>query len=121
MVGLGPGRHFGEWWGSGIQRGYGLVKGEKRFSLFNVTRWVVSGAVPGEKQEVLPPCVGLVPILWTGNMDDLQPMEMIEALKMSGSHASPGFPDPEGIVIYHIPGQYLFKKTLKKDEGKSNG
>ncbi|HLE80817.1 MAG TPA: RNA ligase family protein, partial [Dehalococcoidia bacterium] len=33
---LGPGRHYGEWWGSGIQRGYGLK--EKRFSLFNVSR-----------------------------------------------------------------------------------
>src|SRR5262249_48952948 len=32
---LGLGLHFGEWWGSGIQRGYGLPKGEKRFSLFN--------------------------------------------------------------------------------------
>lgn len=25
---LGPGHHFGEWWGSGIQRGYGLPKRE---------------------------------------------------------------------------------------------
>lgn len=36
---LGQGHHYGEWWGSGIQRGYGLPKGEKRFSLFNVGRW----------------------------------------------------------------------------------
>ncbi len=35
LLKLGAGRHFGEWWGSGIQRGYGLQKGEKRFSLFN--------------------------------------------------------------------------------------
>src|SRR6266853_6537645 len=34
---LGPGRHYGEWWGCGIQRGYGLPKGEKRFSLFNTS------------------------------------------------------------------------------------
>ena len=34
---LGPGRHFGEWWGNGIQRGYG--KKEKIFSLFNTRRW----------------------------------------------------------------------------------
>jgi hypothetical protein len=34
---LGPGRHFGEWWGGGIQRKYGL--GAKRFSLFNVSRY----------------------------------------------------------------------------------
>src|SRR5512133_2019075 len=39
VLGLGPGRHYGEWWGSGIQRGYDLPKGEKRFSLFNVHRW----------------------------------------------------------------------------------
>ncbi len=34
---LGPGLHFGEWWGCGIQRGYDLS--ERRFSLFNVKRW----------------------------------------------------------------------------------
>jgi len=34
LLKLGPGRHFGEWWGQGIQRGYGLK--EKRLSLFNV-------------------------------------------------------------------------------------
>ena len=37
LAALGPGVHFGEWWGKGIQRGYGLD--EKRFSLFNVSRW----------------------------------------------------------------------------------
>jgi hypothetical protein len=34
---LGPGRHFGEWWGQKVQRTYGLT--EKRFSLFNVSRY----------------------------------------------------------------------------------
>lgn len=34
---LGVGRHFGEWWGAGIQRRYGLT--DKRFSLFNVSRY----------------------------------------------------------------------------------
>ncbi len=34
---LGPGMHYGEWWGQGIQRTYDW--GEKRFSLFNVRRW----------------------------------------------------------------------------------
>jgi hypothetical protein len=43
---LGIGRHFGEWWGSGIQRGYNLPKGEKRFSLFNVSRWALFGTEP---------------------------------------------------------------------------
>lgn len=39
LVALGPGRHFGEWWGSGIQRGYDCAPGERHFSLFNVARW----------------------------------------------------------------------------------
>lgn len=37
---LGTGYHFGEWWGSGIQRRYGLEGPDKRLSLFNVERWV---------------------------------------------------------------------------------
>lgn len=37
LMTLGPGTHFGEWWGHGIQRKYDLE--EKRFSLFNVARW----------------------------------------------------------------------------------
>ena len=45
---LGPGRHFGEWWGHGIQRNYGLK--EKRFSLFNVQRWALHGTEPKRTQ-----------------------------------------------------------------------
>ena len=37
LLSLGEGYHYGEWWGQGIQRGYGLT--EKRFSLFNTRRW----------------------------------------------------------------------------------
>ena len=37
LMTLGVGFHYGEWWGQGIQRGYGLK--EKRFSLFNTSRW----------------------------------------------------------------------------------
>jgi len=33
LLTLGEGYHYGEWWGQGIQRGYGLD--HKRFSLFN--------------------------------------------------------------------------------------
>ena len=32
LLTLGAGHHFGEWWGCGIQRNYGLT--DKRFSLF---------------------------------------------------------------------------------------
>lgn len=128
LMKLGPGRHFGEWWGSGVLRGYGLSKGEKRFSLFNVTRWCLFGDEPkmisineaGEerKQQTLPKCVGLVPILWEGLFDDLNVKQVMDDLLKNGSSVSPGFMRPEGIIIFHAFNSALFKKTFEKDEGK---
>ena len=123
---LGEGRHFGEWWGSGIQRGYGLSKGEKRFSLFNTTRWALYGTEPKkiptadpriEKyQEVLPECISLVPELYKGIFDTSKIDEVLEDLKVHGSYASPGFMNPEGIVVFHTAGNVGFKKTIKNDD-----
>lgn len=122
LLKLGPGQHFGEWWGSGIQRGYGLAKGEKRFSLFNVGRWCLYGQNPamnGQKvQEVLPPCVGLVPILYRGVFDTHVCDEVLANLQKTGSQASPGFMNPEGIVVFHVAGRVGFKKTLGGDGHK---
>ena len=56
LIKLGPGRHFGEWWGSGIQRGYGLSGGEKRFSLFNVSRWDEACRDPAKHPTPRPAC-----------------------------------------------------------------
>lgn len=126
LMKLGSGRHYGEWWGNGINRDYGLSNGEKRFSLFNITRWCLAGNIPQQIetgdpiiikfQDVLPSCVGLVPVLWEGNFDDLKISEILSTLKEKGSAASPGFMRPEGIVIYHTAKGVLFKKTLEKDE-----
>ena len=119
---LGPGRHFGEWWGSGIQRGYGLVKGEKRFSLFNVVRWCLHGETPqsitasGELQEVLPPCCSLVPVLYRGVFTSDACDQALEVLRAHGSQASQGFMKPEGIVCFHLAANCGFKKTLEKDD-----
>lgn len=106
LMTLGIGRHFGEWWGSGIQRGYGLKNGEKRFSLFNVARW----------SENRPACCGVVPTVWRGRFDDIDVLEIMNALKEHGSYASPGFMNPEGIVVFHTKGNIGFKKTFDKDE-----
>lgn len=126
LLKLGPGRHFGEWWGSGIQRGYGLQKGEKRFSLFNVARWTLYGTEPEriptedpkiEKyQDVLPEICSLVPELYRGKFDTQKIDEVLEDLKINGSYASKGFMKPEGIVVFHIAGNVGFKKTIEKDE-----
>lgn len=101
---LGPGNHFGEWWGRGIQRGYGLA--ERRFSLFNVGRWNASN---------VPECCGVVPILYQGPFDTQAVEEAITALSAYGSSAAPGFKNPEGVIIYHTASKTYFKKTLHKD------
>ena len=126
LLKLGVGRHFGEWWGSGIQRGYGLPKGEKRFSLFNVGRWALHGTEPKriptadprvEKyQDILPENCLLVPELYRGIFDTQKIDEVLEMLKVNGSYAAPGFMKPEGIVIFHIAGNFGLKKTIEKDE-----
>lgn len=104
---LGEGRHFGEWWGKGIQRGYGLT--EKRFTLFNTMRWDI------DRWSILEPLgISVVPVLYKGQMTDTQ--GYIDLLKETGSLASPGYMDPEGIVIYHMATRTMFKQTIDKDE-----
>lgn len=103
LLRLGPGSHFGEWWGQGIQRTYGLK--EKRFYLFNSKRWA----------ESRPSCCGVVPILWEGLFCDLDTESIIEKLKTTGSVAAPGFMNPEGIVIFHTANGSLFKMTTEND------
>jgi len=105
---LGLGRHYGEWWGSGIQRGYGLKNGEKRFSLFNVTKW--------QDPMMRPTCCDIVPVLGHYTFDTNFIDATLQALKLNGSMASPGFMNPEGIVIFHTATSTMYKKTLQDDE-----
>ena len=104
LMKLGPGQHFGEWWGAGIQRRYGLT--EKRFSLFNVSRW--------EDDAVRPACCHVVPVIYRGPMYSEAIEQALKVLE-GGSVAAPGFNDPEGVVLFHVAAGIGFKKTLKKD------
>ena len=112
LMTLGPGQHFGEWWGSGIQRNYAQTR--KRFSLFNVGRWRDGSETPR------PACCDVVPILYEGQLEEYGVMKGVKAalhhLAESGSAAAPGFMQPEGIVIFHKSSGALFKKTLLHDE-----
>jgi hypothetical protein len=101
---LGVGRHFGEWWGQGIQRKYGLT--EKRWSLFNVSKWA----------ETRPACCRVVPTLWRGDFDTNEIARVMADLAARGSVAAPGFMKPEGVVIFHAQANVLFKKTFEKDD-----
>lgn len=128
LLALGPGRHFGEWWGGGIGRGYNLPKGEKIWSLFNASRWCHWGAVPelipsndprvAKRQDTIPSVEGLsvVPVLYRGMFRTSECDTCINVLSVGGSRAVPGYMRPEGIVCFHIAGNVGFKKTVEKDE-----
>lgn len=104
LLELGPGRHFGEWWGCGIQRKYG--QSVKRFSLFNVSRW----------SDARPPCCDVVPVMYRGDFDTAAVEIALAALRAHGSIAAPGFMQPEGIIVFHVAANVGFKKTLEKDD-----
>jgi hypothetical protein len=101
LVKLGHGRHFGEWWGKGIQRGYGLD--HKRFSLFNTSR----------PAETLPACCFQVPVIYTGDFDTAAVDRCMDNLLKFGSYASGnGYPNPEGVIVYLSQARSLFKQTF---------
>lgn len=106
---LGAGYHYGEWYGSGIQRTYGID--HKRFALFNVNRW--NCKVP----ETTPPaCCSVVPLLAIGFDADGIVQKTLDSLRLSGSTAVPGFMRPEGIVVYHTAAGTLQKVLLEGDD-----
>ena len=108
---LGVGCHFGEWWGSGIQRRYG--RSDKSFSLFNTSRWSdvedVRWAVEG---------LGVVPVLARGVLSDDLVDSTLNHLRIYGSQLleAPGYPNPEGVVIFHTQSRNVYKVLLEGDE-----
>lgn len=103
---LGPGLHYGEWYGKGIQRGYGLD--ERRFALFNSARWTDNPA--------RPECCDVVPVLHKGIMSPDFVEHALAVLETCGSKAVPGFMRPEGVVVYHTAARQLFKVLLENDD-----
>lgn len=108
LVQLGPGRHFGEWWGQGIQRKYGMHK--KVFSLFNTHRWLYDR----------PACCDVVPVLYEGPFDQQAIRDTVLKLSQDGSSAARKYHDlstkAEGVVVFHKHANQLFKVTIENDE-----
>lgn len=98
---LGPGHHFGEWWGGKIQRGYGMK--EKQFSLFH-THGIAHK----------PDCVSVVPTLYTGPFSTEAVEVALQNLRTHGSYAAP-FMNPEGVVVFHLASRHVYKVTLDND------
>lgn len=114
---LGLGRHYGEWYGAGIQSGYGLSQGysmtgapvpDRRFALFNTARW-------GAHNPGTPACCQVVPVLAIGDVDT---DAIMKDLKYAGSVLVPGFMEPEGIVVYYAQARTYAKRTFIADGGK---
>jgi len=141
LVGLGVGYHYGEWYGFGIQRTYGLT--EKRFALFNVLRWQEDEqqSLVFKSVQALVPNLELVPLLYRGPrmqgtairptfmMPDghevvpyapfIDMPDWIIAMMKQGrikNLAVPGYDKPEGIVVFHTASRQLYKATLEGDE-----
>ncbi len=104
---LGPGRHYGEWYGSGIGPGYDMK--EKRFALFNTYRWK-------QVADKLPARVDLVPIIYAGPYSPQAIEETMAKLKAGGSVLVPGYMKPEGVVIFFSAFRAQLKQVFNKEE-----
>lgn len=109
---LGEGRHFGEWWGNGIQRGYGLKV--KMFSLFNVSRWNNAEFAQAKFDAGIATQLDVVPTLFTGTFTEvIFELDIImQNLKHYGSVAAPSFMNPEGVVIFDTRSGQGYKKNI---------
>jgi hypothetical protein len=127
LFNLGEGHHFGEWWGSSINRNYGYKNGERFFSLFNARRWVEHDkptyAIEQDNPkaepkftENAPACCKVVPVLYEGIFDTVIAKLVMCDLERDGSAAAKGFMNPEGVIVYHKAARVGFKMTIEDDE-----
>jgi len=100
LITLGPGHHYGEWWGRGIGRNYGQT--ERFFSLFNIFKW-------GSHNSNTPKCCNIVPIIRANTIEDV-----VAELRFFGSKAVPGWMKPEGAVMYEPDAGPYFKIIMDK-------
>lgn len=99
---LGAGRHFGEFYGQGIQRRYGLE--HRGFALFAVHRW---GDLNVTVNGIALSCVPVLTIEapFTELADIVEGLE--EILRLEGSKLNPGR-QAEGLMIYlHETQRYI--------------
>jgi hypothetical protein len=105
---LEAGHHFGEWWGSGIQRGYGMAAGDKRFSLFNTRKW--------QSVEFTTPKMTTVPVMYKGVLCENEITCALQYLYDYGSVAADEpFKPAEGICVFHAASGQVFKVTIEND------
>lgn len=115
---LGPGRHYGEWWGKGIQKRYQNAHPTIRgFALFNTEKYKdlhVWLPMDGGIEVLIEP----VHVMYQGPYSEQAIRDTLEQLKKYGSWTSPS-DSAEGIVIFHTQSRQTYKVTLDgNDAGK---
>lgn len=113
---LGNGYHYGEWFGRGIQRGYGMD--DRKFALFNPSRyqrlWEIED--DGCSYELVDaglmtvPILGYLPTLLGGVGLDI----ILEDLREQGSSVASS--PAEGVVLFHSSSRQVFKVLLEDDD-----
>ena len=115
LVKLGPGYHYGEWAGEGIQKNHHNIKG-KKFFLFNSERW-------RDGRQERPACCECVPVLYEGPLvfdnAEGQPVNALERTmwQLWGNSRDQGY-HPEGVVVWYHKGRRYEKHTYENAEGK---
>lgn len=100
---------YGEWFGKGIQRGYGLAeKHFMPFSEFLATKLIDAG-VPNIKMPVT---------LYSGKFSIATLDGCMNKLKDEGSQVIPGYNRPEGVVIYFPTYNFRLKETFEGPKWK---
>jgi hypothetical protein len=100
---LGPGLHFGEWFGEGIQGNPNQMSG-KWFALFNAPRWRIAP---------LPERVITVPILYEGPFSEAKVLECVADVRDNGSKLGG---KAEGVVVYFTVNNMSFKIMCENDD-----
>lgn len=107
LAALGPGHHYGEWAGPGIQKNHHNFD-RRKFLLFNTARWN-----PGNPNK--PECCDAVPVLYEGPYEEAVKATCMELLwdtaQLGGWH-------PEGIVLWYHRGRRYEKVTFENANGK---
>lgn len=101
---LGPGLHYGEFHGKGIQRHYDLS--DRRWASFEYWR-----------SDIAIPDVCVVPLLYEGEPTNGIWDSWVDHLRALGSTLYPGFTKPEGVVItFKNMNTAKFKRLCENDK-----
>lgn len=115
---LGYGRHYGEWFGSGISSNRYNID-YRGFVIFDSDLWACQ---PGlDTRQIMPDgsFLGHTPVLYRGMNSESAVMAAATELRQNGSKMIPGCMRPEGIVIHHLPSKSSTKFTFdNEDKGK---